>query len=693
MNALMNFLKKSWLFILALLFLSSCYDIVYVSQDKDVLANQEIQPTICVHVSNYYNYNTPYFGVLLPDGWYIESGFDYVQEFNGYSMKLGEVHFSRALSSEMESIDPAPDGYHWWVGFGNNKIKTNGVICTTPIIKTGNSTGEFVLDYMIGDNYNGLNFLRSRDNSMLVIDKWTPKQLTAKLNGQSIEVQWEKPLAFHGIKGYNIYRNGIQLNENTFLAREYIDTKPATNSYEYVVNAVYFNGTQSELSASSKVCYCPSGPSIEFDGNDNSVMVFDGPSLNPTTRLTLESWIRFKHGGLQQPCIISKSGAVNCFELFTTNASAHRFVIFRITPGYLVSNTQLDADIWYHVAATYDGKMMRLYINGKLDSEKPASGCLSVSEEPLLIGKRNANSNDRFKGNIDEVRIWNVVRTGEQIEKYQRLLLDDDAEGLIGYWRMDDGCNYYTCDMSGEGNDAYLMGSCWSPSTFPFVPDFNESVASITVPVINHYFPDDPLTSMTLIYKFNPDLLVFEGLDIYETQIKKWNIKTYCSTSGYLKIVATSNGTLIKTTDVLIKLKFHALQPTLVDVLDFLMAEFNDVPIRTMSGKVTVANNTGSNLVSNELKNMSAKQDVFVTMYPNPVKTNTTFTYELEENAYVELAIFNLTGQRVSTVISENQYAGDQRAEFDASKLAPGVYMYILQANNSKFTGKMIVHE
>jgi hypothetical protein len=108
---------------------------------------------------------------------------------------------------------------------------------------------------------------------------------------------------------------------------------------------------------------------------------------------------------------------------------------------------------------------------------------------------------------------------------------------------------------------------------------------------------------------------------------------------------------------------------------------------------VEVANITNFAFENGMVEKSAMVQDVNIRMFPNPVKTNATFTYDLDEEAYVELSVYSLTGQRVSTVISEHQNAGNQRAEFNVGKLAPGVYMYVLQANNSKTTGKMIIQE
>ncbi len=694
MKTLTNVLKKSSMLILALLLLSSCYDIVFISQDKDVQTNQLFKTKVCVHVSNYYYSSVPYFGVMLPYDWAIKSQFDYVQEYNGLSMKLGEIAYSAKMSLEMEKIDPAPDGYYWWVGVGNNEIKVNGVICTNPVIRTGKNIGNYKLDYMIGDSFTGLNFKRSEKKSMRIIDEWTPQQLASKLEGQSVVLNWEKPSVGYGIKGYNIYRNGIKLNHGLSKECEYIDNKPATSSYKYEITAVKANGSESALSVPANVCYCPSGPSIRFDSKDTRAVIFDDPSLNPTIRLTLESWIKFKKGGSQQSFIISKSGYVNAYQLSTTNMGHQRNVVFNIAARSLKSNSKLKLDVWYHVAATYDGKMMKLYINGKLDAKAYAMGHLNISNEPVLIGKKNINSSDYFSGNIDEVRIWNIARTAKQIEKYQRLLLDGDEDGLVGYWRMDDGCSYYGCDMSGNGNNVYLMEkTCWCTSTFPFVPDFKKGESGLTVPVVNHFFPKQKVETITMLFKFNPKLLTFAGLDLSETQIRKMSVKTFCSTAGYLSIVAKTNGIFIKSTDILVKVKFHALQPELKTVLDFIKADFNGFPIRTMSGNVEVTNIHAYNMASGLDEKSTVAKDILIKMYPNPVKSNATFTYDLEEETFVELSVFSLTGQKVSTVISEHQNAGVQRAEFDASKLTPGVYMYILQANNTKFTGKMIVQK
>lgn len=99
-------------------------------------------------------------------------------------------------------------------------------------------------------------------------------------------------------------------------------------------------------------------------------------------------------------------------------------------PRTVVSNQLLDLRRWIHVAATYDGQVVCLFINGRLDAQVAASGEIRASEAPLLCGNAfdtrqlttitgtlqlapeyDHNPYYAFQGSIDELRISNVART------------------------------------------------------------------------------------------------------------------------------------------------------------------------------------------------------------------------------------------------------------------------------------------
>ncbi len=77
--------------------------------------------------------------------------------------------------------------------------------------------------------------------------------------------------------------------------------------------------------------------------------------------------------------------------------------------------------------------------------------------------------------------------------------------------------------------------------------------------------------------------------------------------------------------------------------------------------------------------------------YPNPFNPSTTITYTIPEQSDVRLDVININGQRVATLVDENQHAGEHRVNFDASGLASGVYLYRLQAGSFTKTERMVL--
>ncbi|MCX8010950.1 MAG: T9SS type A sorting domain-containing protein, partial [Ignavibacteria bacterium] len=77
--------------------------------------------------------------------------------------------------------------------------------------------------------------------------------------------------------------------------------------------------------------------------------------------------------------------------------------------------------------------------------------------------------------------------------------------------------------------------------------------------------------------------------------------------------------------------------------------------------------------------------------YPNPFNPITTIKYSIPEDGYVSLSVFDILGNEVQKLVSENQKAGSYKVEFDGSTLASGVYFYKLKVNNFNSINKMIL--
>jgi hypothetical protein len=76
--------------------------------------------------------------------------------------------------------------------------------------------------------------------------------------------------------------------------------------------------------------------------------------------------------------------------------------------------------------------------------------------------------------------------------------------------------------------------------------------------------------------------------------------------------------------------------------------------------------------------------------YPNPFNPKTIINYELPITNYVELSIYNISGQKLVTLISEKQEAGSYKVEWNASGYASGVYYYHLKAGSFQAVKKVI---
>ena len=113
----------------------------------------------------------------------------------------------------------------------------------------------------------------------------------------------------------------------------------------------------------------------------------------------------------------------------------------------------LDLNTWYHIAGTYNGQFVRYYVNGCLVIEKPFSGNLFQNDFTTAIGNQSSNESEQFYGRLDEVRIWNVCRTQEQITSSMLDLSNPSIQaGLLAYYKFDN-------DYENEQGNALLNGT------------------------------------------------------------------------------------------------------------------------------------------------------------------------------------------------------------------------------------------
>ena len=77
--------------------------------------------------------------------------------------------------------------------------------------------------------------------------------------------------------------------------------------------------------------------------------------------------------------------------------------------------------------------------------------------------------------------------------------------------------------------------------------------------------------------------------------------------------------------------------------------------------------------------------------YPNPFNPATTIVYALPEQAAVELTVYNLLGESVTTLVKGTQSAGRHEVRWQPGELSSGIYLYQLQVGAQRYSGKMIL--
>ena len=161
------------------------------------------------------------------------------------------------------------------------------------------------------------------------------------------------------------------------------------------------------------------GTALSFDGTNDIVIVPDSASLDLTTGMTLEAWLlpaRARLSLADRSCSRNRAATTHTVSTgaparaarartrspegpITTCAAPHRYAL----------------DTWTHVAATYDGATLRLYVDGTLASSAAATGAISTSTGAFRIGG-NTLWGEYFQGLIDEVRIYNRALSQTEIQ-------------------------------------------------------------------------------------------------------------------------------------------------------------------------------------------------------------------------------------------------------------------------------------
>jgi hypothetical protein len=295
---------------------------------------------------------------------------------------------------------------------------------------------------------------------------------------------------------------------------------------------------------------------LSFDGTNDYVQVPNASSLNPTSELTVEAWIK-PDVLTGQRVIVEKPYTSHRppyyqYSLVTYQSNVVFYVavggVFRWVSG---TSSGLAAGSWNHVAGVYDGQYLRVYVDGVLKgSTSVGSGAIGGYGTDVYIGRHGNRETEKFGGVIDEVRI-----SAEGLAPGEFNLLPPVASGAIAYWRFDEGSGSVAGDSSTYENDGTIVGASWTTSVDGSgALAFDGTSDYVQVPNAGSLNPTSELTVEAWI---KPDVLTGQRVIVekpytshrapyyqYSLVTYQSNVAFYVALDGSFKWVTSSGGGL-----------------------------------------------------------------------------------------------------------------------------------------------------
>ncbi len=414
---------------------------------------------------------------------------------------------------------------------------------------------------------------------------------------------------------------------------------------------------------------------LYFDGTSDLVNCGDA-DINYGNSFTVEGWIKMpdEWGGDRSWIAHWKWNSGSPYYGFffrignTTVSNDKAYFAVADTDGNslgLQTDASIQKNVWVHLAGVYTGTNSYIYVNGNLSAGTQTgstNGTVGNPDQNLYFAYEYWIAPDFMKVTLDEIRIWDDVRTQTEIQNNMYNELTGNEQGLVGYWKLNENGGVTAFDSKGN-NDGTLVG----------LPDWIVSDSPLPV----------TLSSFTAAYtNGNPTLL-------WTTQSENnnlgWNV--YRSENEDFDQSIQLNYTLILGAGT-------TSQPT-----DYIFEDENETItgetywyyLESVSGSGETENYGPISLTipdeENNLPELPCKTILYGN-HPNPFNPMTNIQFDIKQNETGILTIFNIKGQIVE---SQRFNSGKHNYSWNAENCGSGVYFYKLQTESFVELKKMLL--
>jgi PKD repeat protein len=237
-----------------------------------------------------------------------------------------------------------------------------------------------------------------------------------------------------------IPQDAIQITGTT--ADQWLNISPAPGHFGMAQIALTVTDAAGYTDSHQQTITVVRSNTLSFNGENDYVEIPDHESLHIKSTLTAEVWVKTCTITTQKRQLINKIdenghgislalAGDNCVQLMAGSES--EYLTIR-------STTSIPENTWTHIAVSIDPQTIVLYINGQENTKMTHDIDMNLNQsQPLILGGLSYHpTSNSYCGLMDDVRLWQVVRTQSQIESHMNMRLQGNETGLSGYWHFKD---------------------------------------------------------------------------------------------------------------------------------------------------------------------------------------------------------------------------------------------------------------
>jgi O-glycosyl hydrolase len=161
------------------------------------------------------------------------------------------------------------------------------------------------------------------------------------------------------------------------------------------------------------------GAAASFDGADDRIDVADTNSLDLSSGMTLEAWVRPTANSSYRTVVLKEVSGELAYSLYAADsdhgARSSGWVRVASASHYADGTNALPLNVYSHIAVTYNGSALVFYVNGVATRSMAVTGNIQTSSMPMRIGG-NTIWGEYFQGQIDELRVYNRALSQSEIQ-------------------------------------------------------------------------------------------------------------------------------------------------------------------------------------------------------------------------------------------------------------------------------------